>query len=297
MKVGVIMGGVSSEREVSLLSGREICKNLNTEKYEVIGINIDSEAEVTEKVKGIDFAFIALHGGFGEDGRVQAILENLKIPYTGSGVLSSALCMDKNLTKKLFKVENILTPQWILVRDNEINFKDVEPLGFPMVVKPNNGGSSIGTFIVKSEEELRAAVAEALKYDKEILIEEYLEGEEITCCILNGKLLPIIGILPKDEFFNFNSKYDAGGAEEIIVSFPKDITDKILEIVETCWRVFKLKSYARIDIIIKRGKIYVLEINTLPGMTANSLFPKSAKGCGISFPELLDKIIEYSLVE
>lgn len=297
MKVGVIMGGVSSEREISLLSGREICKSLDSEKYEIIDITINSEDEVMEKVKGVDFAFIALHGSFGEDGRVQAILENLKIPYSGSGVLSSALCMDKNLTKKLFKVENILTPKWVLVKDNEFKFKSVESLGFPMVVKPNSGGSSIGTFIVKDEKELRNAVAEALSYDKEVLIEEYLEGEEITCCILNGKLLPIIGILPKGEFFNFSSKYDAGGAEEIIVSFPKDITEKITKIVETCWDVFKLKSYARIDMIIKRGKIYVLEINTLPGMTANSLFPKSAKGCGISFTELLNKIIEYSLIE
>lgn len=297
MKVGVIMGGVSSEREISLLSGREICKSLDSEKYEIIEITINSEDEVMEKVRGVDFAFIALHGSFGEDGRVQAILENLKIPYSGSGVLSSALCMDKNLTKKLFKVENILTPKWFLVKDNDFKFKSVESLGFPLVVKPNSGGSSIGTFIVKDEKELRKAVAEALSYDKEVLIEEYLEGEEITCCILNGKLLPIIGILPKGEFFNFSSKYDAGGAEEIIVSFPKDVTEKITKIVETCWDVFKLKSYARIDMIIKRGKIYVLEINTLPGMTANSLFPKSAKGCGISFAELLNKIIEYSLVE
>jgi D-alanine-D-alanine ligase len=295
MKVGVIMGGVSSEREISLLSGKEICSNLDTEKYEVVEINIDHEEEVMLKTKGVDFAFIALHGSFGEDGRVQAVLENLKIPYSGSGVLSSALCMDKNLTKKLFKVENILTPDWVLVKDTKFSYESVKALGFPMVVKPNSGGSSIGTFIVKSEDELRNAVEEALKYDSEILIEEYLQGEEITCCILNGKLLPIIGILPKDEFFNFSSKYNAGGAEEIIVSYPKDITDRIMEIVETCWTVFKLKSYARIDIIIKRGKIYVLEINTLPGMTSNSLFPKSAKGCGISFTELLDKIIEYSI--
>jgi D-alanine-D-alanine ligase len=295
MKVGVIMGGVSSEREISLLTGKEICKYLNTEKYEVVEIRIDREEELSDKVKGIDFAFIALHGSFGEDGRVQAILENLRIPYSGSGVLSSALCMDKNLTKKLFKVEDILTPEWAMVTDNNFSYDTVKALGFPMVVKPNNGGSSIGTFIVKSEEELRSAVSEALKYDKEVLIEEYLQGEEITCCILNGKLLPILGILPKGEFFNFSSKYDAGGAEEIIVSFPKDITEKIMEITEGCWKVFKLKSYARIDMIIKRGKIYVLEINTLPGMTANSLFPKSAQGCGISFSELLDKIIQYSL--
>lgn len=295
MKVGVIMGGVSSEREISLLSGKEICKYLNTEKYEVVEVRINREEELSDKIRGVDFAFIALHGSFGEDGKVQAILENLKIPYSGSGVLSSALCMDKNLSKKLFKVEDILTPQWVLVTDNNFNFEIIKHLGFPMVVKPNSGGSSIGTFIVKCETELRDAVSKALKYDREILIEEYLEGEEITCCILNGKLLPILGILPKDEFFNFSSKYDAGGAEEIIVSFPKDITEKIIQIVETCWKVFKLKAYARIDMIIKRGKIYVLEINTLPGMTANSLFPKSAQGCGISFSELLDKIIEYSL--
>ena len=295
MKVGVIMGGNSSEREISLLTGEEIYKGLNREKYEVIKIDITTEDGFIAKVKDIDFAFIALHGSFGEDGKIQAILENLKIPYSGCGVLSSALCMDKNLSKKLFKVENISTPRWVTVNNINFDYSTISELGFPLVVKPNSGGSSKGTFIVKSEEELRKAVLESLIYDNEVLIEEYIKGEEVTCSLLNGNILPVLSIIPKDEFFNFSSKYDNGGAEEIVVSLPEDVYKEVTRISEICWNTFKLKTYARIDMIIKQGKIYVLEINTLPGLTPNSLFPKSAQAYGLSFTKLLDEIIKYSL--
>jgi D-alanine-D-alanine ligase len=294
MKVGVIMGGVSSEREVSLKTGKEVARAFNRKKYEIVEININSEGELLNKIKGIDFAFIALHGSFGEDGKVQALLENIGIPYSGCGVLSSALCMDKNLSKKLFKAENLLTPRWTLARTGELDWTDASALGFPLVVKPNSGGSSIGTFIVRDEKALKSAVEEALKYDKEVIIEEYIDGNEITCCLLNGELLPVLSIKPKGEFFNYSSKYEDGGAEEIIVTLPEEINNQVAHISTACWKLFKLKAYGRIDMIIKEDKVYVLEINTLPGMTANSLFPRSAKGYDLTFSELLDKIIEYS---
>ena len=298
MQIGVIMGGISAEKEVSLLTGKEIIENLDKDKYEVIPIPINSQYELIDSVKCLQFAFIALHGKFGEDGRIQAILESIGVPFSGCGVLASALCMDKNISKKLFITEGIKTPQWIIVKDeNEVDYSIIENIEYPLIVKPNSGGSSIGTIKVNSKEELKEAVIEALKYDDEIIIEEYIKGEEITCCILNGEVLPIISINPKSEFFNYSSKYDKGGAEEKIIELPRTLREKVEEISLKCWDTFKLKVYARVDMIIKNEEVYVLEINTLPGMTENSLFPKSAAAYGLNFSQLLDKIVQYSLCE
>lgn len=296
MMVGVIMGGTSSEREISLLTGNEIIKNLDRNKYEVLPIPITTRYELIDKVKCLDFAFIALHGTFGEDGKVQSVLETIDIPYSGSGVLSSAVCMDKNMSKKMLKYEGIKTPKWIMVKKLEdIDYNILQEIGYPLVVKPNCGGSSIGTFIVKNNEEVEKAVCDALKYDSEIMIEEYIQGEEMTCCILNGEVLPIISIKPKSEFFDYSSKYDDNGAEENIIQLPDTLQKKIEDISNKCWNIFKCKAYARVDIIVKNEEVYVLEIDTLPGMTPNSLFPKSAQAKGIDFSQLLDYIIEYSI--
>lgn len=296
MMVGVIMGGTSSEREISLLTGKEIIKNLDKNKYEVLPIPITTRYELIDKVKCLDFAFIALHGTFGEDGKVQSVLETIDIPYSGSGVLSSAVCMDKNMSKKMLKYEGIKTPQWIMVKKSEdIDYNILEEIGYSLVVKPNCGGSSIGTSIVKNNEELKKSVCEALKYDSEIMIEEYIQGEEMTCCILNGEALPIISIKPKSEFFDYKSKYDDDGAEEKVVELPHALQKKIEDISKKCWNIFKCSAYARVDVIVKNEEVYVLEINTLPGMTKNSLFPKSAQAKGIDFSQLLDYIIEYSM--
>jgi D-alanine-D-alanine ligase len=296
MQVGVIMGGISSEKKVSLLTGNEIIENLDKNKYEVLPVPINSRYELIDRVRGLGFAFIALHGKFGEDGRIQAILESMDVPYSGTGVLASALCMDKNISKKLFVAENIRTPEWIMIKnENEIDYNNIEKLGYPLIVKPNNGGSSIGTVIVHSRENLKEAVREALKYDDEIMIEEYIKGEEITCCILNGDILPIISINPKSQFFDYCSKYDDGGAEEKVAKLPDEMKNKVEKIVSKCWHSFKLKAYARIDMMVMNEEVYVLEINTLPGMTKNSLFPKSAAAYGLRFSELLDKIIESSM--
>ncbi|MBZ9688949.1 D-alanine--D-alanine ligase [Clostridium estertheticum] len=298
MQVGVIMGGISAEKEVSVNTGKQIIENLNKDKYEIVPILINNKYDFIDSVKSIQFVFIALHGKFGEDGRIQAILESLGVPYSGCGVLASALCMDKNLSKKLFASEGIKTPKWIIVKDeNKIDYSIIDNIGYPIIVKPNSGGSSIGTIIAYSREEVKDGVCEALKYDNEIVIEEYIKGEEITCPILNGEVLPVISINPKSEFFNYSSKYDNGGAEEKIIELPIAIREKVEQISLKCWNTFKLKVYARIDMIIKDEEVYVLEINTLPGMTENSLFPKSANAYGLNFSQLLDKIIQYSLIE
>jgi len=298
MRVGVIMGGISSEREVSLNTGREIVNNLDKNKYEVIPIVIDKKEDIIEKTKDIDFAFIALHGKFGEDGIVQAVLETLNIPYSGCNPLASGICMDKSITKSILKTAGVNTAEWLTVSSiDELDVKKITEIGYPVVVKPNSGGSSVATTIVRNENDIRNAVIEALKYDDEVMIEKYIKGEEITCCILDGKILPVISIKPKSHFFDYTSKYADGGADEIIIELDSPIKEKVEEAVLKCWKHLKCSVYARVDIIIGEDDIYVLEINTLPGLTRNSLFPKSAKAYGLSFGELLDKIVELSVRE
>lgn len=292
------MGGISSEREVSLNSGKEIANNLDKNKYEVIPIIIDRKEDVIEKTKDIDFAFIALHGKFGEDGIVQAVLDTLNIPYSGCNPLASGICMDKGITKSILKTAGVSTADWLMVNKNEeIDYDKVAQLGYPVVVKPNSGGSSVATSIVQHERDIKNAVMEAFKCDDEVMIEKYIKGREITCCIMDGVLLPVIGINPKSHFFDYSSKYADGGAEEIIIRLDSPDKEKVEEAVLKCWKHLKCSVYARVDIIVGEDDIYVLEINTLPGMTRNSLFPKSAKAYGLGFQELLDRIVELSLKE
>ncbi|MBC5628969.1 D-alanine--D-alanine ligase [Clostridium sp. NSJ-6] len=298
MKIGVIMGGVSSEREVSIKSGAEVVKYLNKDKYEeIIPIVIDSKKDVIEKTKDIDFAFIAMHGRFGEDGTIQGVLETLGIPYSGCNVLTSAICMNKGLTKRLVKTVGIKTAQWITVKSiEEIDYSKIREMEYPVFIKPNNGGSSVSTFFIKDENSVENAVREGLKYDNEVMIEKYIEGEEITSFVLNGEVFPTILIKAnKGEFFDYASKYDDGGANEEIVTLNDEMQEKVNNISKEIWSLLGCKGYARIDMIISNGEPYLLEVNTLPGMTTSSLIPKSAEAVGMSFTELLDRIIEYSL--
>ena len=296
MKVGVLMGGVSSEREISLLSGSEILSNLDKNKYEAYPIVIDSKEEVLEKVKGMDFIFLALHGAFGEDGTVQALLESSGIPYSGCGVLTSAICMSKKQTKRILKAESInVAPGYVVYKDTEIDIEQLETINYPMVVKPNNGGSSIGTSLVFNREQLKKSIKEAFKFDSQVLIEKYLNGTEYTIPVLNGEALPILSIKARGWFFDYTSKYTKDGAIEIIADLPCNLQDEIKKIAEECWRIFDCKAYMRVDIIVSEGVPYVLELNTLPGMTKNSLFPKSAQAVNMSYSALLDNIIKYSL--
>ncbi|OOC62801.1 D-alanine--D-alanine ligase [Paenibacillus ihbetae] len=298
MKVGVIMGGVSSERDISLLTGQEMMAHLDPSKYEAIPIEINHKRDLINKTEGIDMALLALHGQYGEDGTVQATLESMGIPYTGSSVLSSSICMDKDVSKKLLRYEGLHTADWLIVSSlEELAEANVESLGFPLVVKPNTGGSSIGTRIVRSRDTLKAAVAEALQWDRSVMIEQWIDGQEITCSILDGKLLPIVSIKPNAEFFDYTSKYAEGEAEEQVIELPETLQRKVSAAALQCYKALKCSVYARVDIILKDGVPFILEVNTLPGLTRTSLLPKSAAAAGFSFGMLLDAIITSSLSE
>ncbi|WP_127576143.1 D-alanine--D-alanine ligase [Paenibacillus barengoltzii] len=303
MKVGVIMGGVSSEREVSLMTGKEIVGKLDSNKYEVIPIELTKREELIDRVRGIDFALLALHGVFGEDGTVQGVLETMGIPYSGSGVLSSSLCMDKNLTKRLLQTEGIATPDGAyldrrMFADGTWESK-AAGLTYPLFVKPNAGGSSIGVQRVDRPELLGSALEEAFRWGESVLVESMVSGQEITCPILDGELLPVLGIRAANgaEWFDYEAKYSDGGAEEKPITLPPDVAARVREAALACYRLLQCRVYARVDMILKDGVPYVLEVNTLPGMTANSLLPRSAAAAGIPYSELLDRIIELSLAE
>lgn len=297
MKIGVIMGGISSEREVSLSSGREILNHINFNGYEGVEIILDTKTDIFEKVKGIDFALLALHGKYGEDGTVQSILDSLEIPYSGCGMLSSALCMDKDLTKTVLRNHGVRTAEWFIVKNaTDVTKEMVESLKYPVVVKPNRGGSSVATFICKSFDEVVEGVKEGLKVDSEVMVEEFIKGDEITVPILDGEALPTLIIKPvKGGFFDYQSKYEDGGAEEVIIEYEEALQSEINELALTTFSALKCDVYARVDFIVRDGVPYLLEINTLPGMTRTSLFPKSAKGIGLSYQGLLDRIIQSSL--
>ena len=297
MKVGVIMGGISSEREISLKSGKSIIENIDKNKYEVIPVVIDEKVDIINKVKDLDFALLALHGKFGEDGTVQSVLQTLDIPYSGCGPLTSALCMDKDLTKTVLQANGIRTARWLNVKSvEEIDYEAIENIGYPVFIKPTNGGSSVATFKIYDKEKVQEAVEEGLKWDTEVMIEEFIDGNEITCPVFDNKLFPVIAIKPKSDFFDYTQKYSENGVDEVLVELEEDLYKEVKEMALKTYKALKCEVYSRIDMIVnKEGTPYILEVNTLPGMTAASLFPKSAKGEGYSFSEFLDLIIETSL--
>jgi len=297
MKVAVLFGGTSSEREISILTGRAVISALKRLGAKVIGIDFDGSPEVIKKAKP-NFVFIALHGTLGEDGCVQGMLNLMKIPYSGSGVEASAVCMNKALTKVLFKNNSLPTPEW-----KEVCAEDVEDevnnntFTYPCFVKPASQGSAIGVSLVKNKKDMGSALKAALKYDKKVLVEDYIKGTEITVSVLGDNVLPAVEIVPKSEFYDFKSKYKKGCSNHII---PPRISKSALLLA----RRYALKAckcsgcevVARVDMIVPKNSIpQILEINTVPGMTETSLLPDAARAAGIGFDELVLKIIEYSL--
>ncbi len=299
LKVVVLMGGISSEREVSLISGKEVIKNLNKNKYEVFPVDFDGECNWVSEIKP-DLVFIALHGRYGEDGSVQSLLDVLNQKYTGSGSAASFLGMNKMFFKFLVNKEKIKTPKAIFLKDKNIKINDLEKLRWPMVVKPVLGGSSVGISIVKSKKDLIKAMNLAFKYDKEILIEEYIKGIEISCGVIEdeGKTvsLPLVEICPKNDFFDYKSKYNEKLCQEIVPArISNELTQRISKISENIFKLLKCRGMARVDFIVKNNEPYVLEINMIPGLTSKSLLPKEAAVMGIDYPSLLDKIIKSAL--
>ncbi|AQR97558.1 D-alanine--D-alanine ligase [Clostridium saccharoperbutylacetonicum] len=297
MKIGVIMGGISSEREISLKSGNSIIENIDKNKYEVLPIVIDKKEDIINKTKEIDFALLALHGQFGEDGTVQSVLQTLEIPYSGCGPLSSAMCMDKDVSKSILVAAGIRTAPWINLRKNDsIDYNQINKLGYPVVVKPTHGGSSVATFIVKEEKDIEKSVEEAFKWDNEVMIEKFIKGDEITCPVYGDKMFPVIAIRPNAEFFDFTSKYEDGGAQEVVVELERKLHEEVEKMALATYKASKCEVYSRVDMIVtEEGVPYILEVNTLPGMTKNSLIPKSAAALNIDFSKLIDMIIQDSM--
>ena len=300
LKVGVIRGGVSTEREVSMNTGNEIIKYLNRNKYEVFDVVINSEREVFEKLENLnlDFVYIALHGMFGEDGRIQAILESLGIAYSGPGVMSSALCMDKELTKKIVETYGVRTAKGVAIRrGEEYNFQEIkEKLGNKIIVKPNSCGSSIGVSFVETEEEFKKALELVYTMDKTALVEEVLPGIEISVPVINGKVFPTLKIeAVAGEYFDYESKYADGGAREFVFEFPEEIQKEIDKFAYDSYYAVKCEGFARVDFMVVGDKPYFMEMNTLPGMTAASLLPKSTASKGYNYVETLDLLIEASI--
>lgn len=297
-KIGVLYGGTSSEREISLKSGSAVIKALKKMKFKVASIDVNKKtsgnlSSIIKKEK-IDIAYIALHGPLGEDGTIQGMLEVLGVPYTGCGVFASAASMDKNISKTLFRCAGILTPDWFTLRKFEIV---PEIKKYPVVVKPVDQGSAIGISIVKKASEFAPAVKAAFKYGDEVVVEQFVKGKEITVGVLDGQALPVVEIVPKGKFYDYKSKYAKGGSKHIIPArISANVYNQALYNAEKVYKAFKCKALCRVDMIVDGGgKVWVLENNTVPGMTETSLFPDEAKAAGISFEELVFKIIECSL--
>ncbi|CAM3087437.1 D-alanine--D-alanine ligase [Streptobacillus ratti] len=298
MRIGVIYGGISTEREVSINTGKQIIANLDKEKYEVVEIEIVKKEDIFKIVNlNLDFAYIALHGEFGESGDVQAILETAGIKYSGSGILSSAICMDKDITKVLVKNAGVRVINGICIKKGEnIKFSDLN-LGEKVILKPNRGGSSIGIYFATNDDELKNGLNEIFKLgEEEVLIEEMKKGIEISVPIIAGKVFPTLLIEPlKDTFFDYTSKYENGGAKEYVHFFEEDLQNEINDFTIRAYKAVKCKGFARIDYILVDNKAYFLEVNTLPGMTKNSLLPKSTLYAGYSYSETLDLLIKESI--
>lgn len=313
MRVMVLMGGRSPEHEISLISGREVVRNLDKKKYNVLPVVISRDGQKWQPKKEvnvqrasatskIDIVFIAMHGSFGEDGTIQGMLETTGLPYTGSGVLASALGMDKIIFRKLMLVEGLPIPKYIVLRKNDQYKKVFKSLGKPpYFIKPHNQGSSVGAGVVKKKKDVPRALGLAFKYSDKALVDEYIKGTEVTCAVLGNdkpEALPVVEIVPKkSDFFDYESKYAESGSDEIVPArISKALTRKLKEIAVRVHRAVGCRGFSRVDFILKDGKEpIVLEINTIPGLTRMSLFPKAAKAAGYSYSRLLDKVIFYSL--
>jgi D-alanine-D-alanine ligase len=294
-KIAVLMGGPSAEREVSLATGRGISKALRSLGVDVV--DVDVRDEKFEMPRDVEFAFIALHGTFGEDGQVQQILEERGVTYSGEGVNESRLAFDKIRSKEKFREHGVRTPEW-----ETIGAHQRPGMQLPIVVKAPRQGSTVGVCIVKKKEELEPAIAEAGRYDDELLIEKFVPGRELTIGILGDQALPILEIIPKGGFYDFTNKYpflnpQAGGAAQHIcpASIEPEKTKEIQQLALRAFRALGLRVYSRVDVILSRtGEPFVLEINTIPGMTEASLLPEAAAAAGISYVDLCRRVITLS---
>ena len=336
MQVLVLVGGTSAERDVSLASGQAVINALCARGHEVLVVDtacgrrlldatrplipqgiaaappsVGGRSSVPDEVvsalalpetRSIGVVFLALHGGDGEDGHIQALLDMARVPYTGSGVIASALAMNKHLTKKIFQSEGVPTPEWMLVnadgRHTPGYAEVLGCLGLPFVVKPNEQGSTVGLTIVKSEEEFSPALAEARRYGPNLLLERYIPGRELTAGVLGEQPLPIVEIIPEHGIYDYECKYTSGKSRYVC---PADLSSGQTELLQAiafkAFTVLGCFGYGRADFRMnERGEPFCLEINTLPGMTSTSLVPKAAAAVGISFGELVERICRLAII-
>jgi len=294
--IGVLMGGLSKEREVSLRSGSAVLDALLLRGYDAVPIDVGPDIAEVLKKKEIEVAFLALHGRFGEDGCIQGLLEIQGIPYTGSSVLASALAMDKHLTKDIARQEGLPTPDSLFFdAHHEVldAFLAKFCLSFPLIVKPSREGSTIGITKAENARDLKNAILEAAKLDTRVLVEKFVKGREVTVPILNQEALPVLEVVPKSGFYDYASKYTAGATTYICpAQLPVEQAQQVQDYSKRIYRRIGCEGAARADFIISEdGTPNFLEINTLPGMTATSLVPKSAAAAGISFEDLVEKIL------
>ena len=293
-KIAVLMGGLSAEREISLKTGQAVLSALLENGCDAVAIDAGYDLPAKLREVGADVAFICLHGRYGEDGTVQGLLEMMQIPYTGSGVMSSSMVMDKIITKQILLYHEISTPGFVAYRsgdDRSELFKRCRH--FPLVVKPAREGSTIGISIAHDRAELEAGLEEALKHDDLILIEDYIQGDEITVSILNNESLPIIQIVPKSGFYDYESKYTPGHTEYLLPApLEAVLYNRLQETSLAACKALACRGVARVDFMVREREFFCLEVNTIPGMTATSLLPKAAAEAGISFNELVMQILE-----
>jgi D-alanine-D-alanine ligase len=325
MKIAVLFGGMSEERDVSIASAAQVIPALRSLGHEVVAVDTASGrlsgpaeqrlltsgvgpeppsgsalagvrrgapalAAETADIHDVDVVFLALHGGAGEDGRIQAVLELAGLAYTGSNHIASATAMDKDLSKRLFRFAGVPTADWRMAPVTAAQIAGT--LGWPVVVKPNKQGSTVGLSVVREAQALPAALALAQRFDDEVMIERFIPGRELTVGILEGRALPVGEIIAPGEVFDYQAKYQAGGAREIFpAALPPEIAAQVQDLARRAHAALKLGTYSRIDFRMDaQGGIWCLEANSLPGMTAASLLPQAARAAGISFPELVERI-------
>jgi D-alanine-D-alanine ligase len=311
IRVAVLMGGRSSEREVSLWTGSGIVDALDRERYDVLPVDPTNREALLSlgREPVVDVAFIALHGRFGEDGRLQGMLDLLGIPYVGSGVLASALAMNKWIAKKLLAADGVPTPAYHVLEGAEtihgfaasweLGDGTAHGLSLPVVVKPNEEGSTIGMTIVRTAAEMAPAVRLAAKHDSTVLIEQFIGGTEITAAVLGNReleVLPLVEIIPEGGFYDYERKYTPGATEKIV---PARITEaqaaRARDLALRSHRALQCRSLSRVDMIVAEDEVYVLEVNTIPGMTATSLVPRAAEAAGLSYGQFVERLIELAL--
>jgi D-alanine-D-alanine ligase len=330
MKIAVLFGGTSEERDVSIASAAQVIPALRGLGHEVMAVDTATGrlagpaeqrlltsgvgpqppsgsalagmrrgapalAAETADMRDVDVVFLALHGGAGEDGRIQAVLDLAGLPYTGSNHIASATAMDKDLSKRLFRAAGVPTADW---RMAPVTAEEIAgSLGWPVVVKPNKQGSTVGLSVVRSPDAFPAALALARRYDDEVMVERFIPGRELTVGVLEGRALPVGEIIAPGEVFDYQAKYQAGGAREIFpAELPADIAARVQELAVRAHAALKLGAYSRIDFRLDpEGRAWCLEANSLPGMTAASLLPQAARAAGIGFSELVERICKAAI--